>query len=143
MTDAQRKGGTLTYFLSLRAPQKGLMRLVMDPAVVTNALTRAENPATRDLDYGKITITRIFCYNEPELDARSWWGWNLHTEGWGGDGTAGRWAYLTDSPDGLSCSLNFSALADDNKTTDTATYGIGLGEPDKDAANIIKHHTDS
>ena len=122
------KEDTLTYFLSLRAPHKGLMRLVMDPAVVTQALLQAENRATRNLDYGKITVTRIFCYDEPELDARSWWGWNLHTEGWNGGGEPGRWAYLTDSPSGLSCSLNFSALVNDNKTTDPDTYGIGLGE---------------
>ena len=122
------KEDTLTYFLSLRAPHKGLMRLVMDPAVVTQALLQAENRATRNLDFGKITVTRIFCYDEPELDARSWWGWNLHTEGWNGGGEPGRWAYLTDSPSGLSCSLNFSALVNDNKTTDPDTYGIGLGE---------------
>ena len=125
------KEGTRTYFLSLRAPQTGLMRLVMDPAVVSNALVQAEDRATRDLDYGKIMITRAFCYDEPELDARSWWGWNLHTEGWGGGSKPGRWAYLTDSPDGLSCSLNFSALKDDNSPSKPETYGIGLGEPDK------------
>ena len=123
--------GTRTYFISLRAPHTGLMRLIMEPSVISNAQARAKNPATRDLDYGKITITRIFCYDEPELDARSWWGWNLHTEGWGGGGDPGRWAYLTDSPDGLSCSLNFSALADDNTVTKPETYGIGLGEPDQ------------
>jgi len=121
--------GTRTYFISLRSPQKGLMRLIMDPLVVSNALSQALD--SRDLNYGKITVTRIFCYDEPPLDGRSWWGWNLHNEGWNGGNDPGRWAYLTDSPDGLSCSLNFSALADDNKTTDAATYGIGLGEPDK------------
>ena len=126
MTDLERKNGTLTYFLSLRAPKKGLIRLVVDPKVVTNALALAKNEATRNLDYGKITITRVLCHDEPPLDERSWWGWNLHTEGW--DGTPGRWAYLTDSPDGLSCSLNFSALATDNQTTLPETYGIGLGD---------------
>ena len=123
--------GTRTYFLSLRSPQKGLMRLIMDPSVVSNAVSQTLD--SRDLDYGKIMITRIFCYDEPPLDGRSWWGWNLHNEGWNGGNDPGRWAYLTDSPDGLSCSLNFSALSDDNKTTDPATYGIGLGEPDKSA----------
>ena len=123
--------GTRTYFISLRSPQKGLMRLIMDPSVVSNALSQALD--SRDLDYGKITVTRIFCYDEPPLDGRSWWGWNLHNEGWNGGNDPGRWAYLTDSPDGLSCSLNFSALAADNATTNPDTYGIGLGEPDKSA----------
>jgi len=123
--------GTRTYFLSLRSPQKGLMRLIMEPSVVSNALSQALD--SRDLNYGKITITRIFCYDEPPLDGRSWWGWNLHNEGWNGGNDPGRWAYLTDSPDGLSCSLNFSALAADNDTSKPETYGIGLGEPEKTA----------
>jgi hypothetical protein len=121
--------GTRTYFISLRSPQKGLMRLIMDPSVVSNALSQSLD--SRDLNYGKITITRVFCYDEPPLDPRSWLGWNIHTEGWDGSGGSGLWANLSDAPDGLSCSLNFSALADDNKTTDPATYGIGLDEPDK------------
>ena len=123
--------GTYTHFISLRSPQKGLMRLIMDPSVVSNALSQTLD--TRDLDYGKIMITRVFCYDEPPLDGRSWWGWNLHNEGWNGGNDPGRWAYLTDSPDGLSCSLNFSALEEDNDTSKPETYGIGLGEPDKTA----------
>ncbi len=132
--------GTRTYFLSLRpsnlydaeknAQYAGMLRLVMDPAVITNAMSQPVE--TRDLDYGKITITRAFCYDEPELDARSWWGWNLHTEGWGDTGDPGKWAYLTDSPNGLSCSLNFSALKAENAKNLSETHGIGLGEPDKE-----------
>ena len=108
-----------------------MLRLVMDPTVVTKAMSQPLE--TRDLDYGKITVTRAFCYDEPELDSRSWWGWNMHTEGWGGGGDPGKWAYLTDSPNGLSGSLNFSALRSENAKNLPETHGIGLGEPDKDA----------
>ena len=130
MTAEARAEGTLTHFQSLRGPDhKGLMRLVVDGGVMARAQTQPA--ATRDLDYGKITITSVHCYDEPPIDVRSWWGWNLHTEGWDGGNKPGTWAYLTDSPDGLSCALNFSALADENKPSDPATYGIGLGEPGK------------
>ncbi len=132
MDDDKRASGTLAYFMSLRAPCSGLMRLVVDPAVVSNALSQAEDG--RDLDYGKVMVTKVFCYDEPALDMRSWWGWNLYTAGW--DATSsqpGPWAYLTDSPSGLSCSLNFSALVSDNSKTDLAnTYGVGLANPDRE-----------
>ncbi|MGN0845902.1 MAG: hypothetical protein ACI4RA_00790, partial [Kiritimatiellia bacterium] len=39
-------------------------------------------------------------------------------------------AYLFDSPDGLSGSLNFSAKAADNNTSHADTRGIGLSQPD-------------
>ena len=131
MSETELAGGTMAYFMSLRAPQKGMMRLVVATNVLTEALSQTEEP--RDLATGMITITKVFCYDEPALDTRSWWGWNLHTRGWDADtSTPGTWAYLTDWPNGRSCSLNFSALAKDNKTSDLATYGIGLTHPDRE-----------
>ncbi|MDO5320176.1 MAG: hypothetical protein Q4G65_16235, partial [bacterium] len=116
--------GTRTHYMSLRAPVLGFMRLVVAPDVMAKAL---EEGTDRDVDYGKITITKIYCYDEPELDRRSWWGWNMHTEGWNTDDK--QYAYLFDSPDGLSASLNFSALARDNSLTDPDVRGIGLSNP--------------
>lgn len=124
MTEKELLAGTRTHYMSLRAPVLGFMRLVMAPEVIAQSL--ADEGPDRDVDYGKITITRISCYNEPALDLRSWWGWNLHTEGWNTDDK--QYAYLFDSPEGLSGSLNFSALRRDNETVDAR--GIGLAQPE-------------
>lgn len=127
MTEKELLAGTRTHYMSLRAPVLGFMRLVMAPEVIAQSL--ADEGPDRDVDYGKITITRISCYNEPALDLRSWWGWNLHTEGWNTDDK--QYAYLFDSPEGLSGSLNFSALRRDNETVDAR--GIGLAQPELEA----------
>ena len=124
MTAKELLSGTRTHYMSLRAPVLGFMRLVMAPEVIAQSL--ADEGPDRDVDYGKITITRISCYNEPALDLRSWWGWNLHTEGWNTEDK--QYAYLFDSPEGLSGSLNFSALRRDNETADAR--GIGLSQPE-------------
>lgn len=127
MTEKELLAGTRTHYMSLRAPVLGFMRLVMAPEVIAQSL--ADEGPDRDVDYGKITITRISCYNEPALDLRSWWGWNLHTEGWNTEDK--QYAYLFDSPEGLSGSLNFSALRRDNETVDAR--GIGLAQPELEA----------
>ena len=36
---------------------------------------------TNKTAFGEITLTRLFCRDEPDLDARSWWGWNLRSVG--------------------------------------------------------------
>ena len=145
MPASERVSGSITAFIGLRQHQIydsgahgqvntnvcGLIRVIVDPAIVSKVVNapRAERDAL--VDYGKITITKAYCYNEPPLPPRSWLGWNVHTEGWDGAGGAGRFAYLSDWPDGLSCSLNFSARAEDNYPSSPSTLGIGLGEPDK------------
>ena len=145
MPASERVSGSITAFIGLRQHQIydsgahgqvntnvcGLIRVIVDPAIVSKVVNapRAERDAL--VDYGKITITKACCYNEPPLNSRSWLGWNIHTEGWDGAGNAGRFAYLPDWPDGLSCSLNFSARAEDNYPSSPSTLGIGLGEPDK------------
>ena len=112
--------GTISFYQSLRAPVSGLMRVIIDPAVVREGKRRALS----DPDYGRITVVGAYCYNEPELDMRSWWGWNLHTEGWNTHDKS--YAYLADAPNGLSCMLNFSSKESDNNHKDA--NGIGLGE---------------
>ncbi len=124
--------GTKVHFMSLREhlvygqmeTVRGAMRLVVAPEVIEAYLDNEDTH--KDPNYGKVTITRVYCCNEPPLDLRSWWGWNLHTEGWNTD--TKEYAYINDSPDGLSCMLNFSALEKDNNHADA--MGIGLGETD-------------
>ncbi len=123
---SELKSGTCTHFMSLRAPYRGFMRLVVAPEVMQFTATY-EGP-DRDVAHGQITVTGIYCYNEPPLDMRSWWGWNFHTEGWNTDDK--QYAYLFDSPEGLSGSLNFSALDVDNDPKRPDTRGIGLTQPD-------------
>ncbi len=104
------------------------MRLVMAPEVMRYTKEQVGLP-DRDIAYGQITITDISCCNEPQLDTtRVWLGWNIHTEGWNTPDK--QYAYLSDSPDGLSASLNFSALAVDNDPSRPDTRGIGLSRPD-------------
>ena len=142
----QLASGTLTTFISLRqhwiddmfaglcyTNVCGAIRVIVDPDIVSKVVNASKEERDALIDYGKITLTRAYCYNEPALNLRSWFGWNVHTEGWDGAGGAGRFAYLTDWPDGLSIALNFSSKKEENDTTktNTGTLGIGLGEPDK------------
>lgn len=113
MTAEARLSGTLSYSMSLRAPVGGLVRVIVDPAVIaaastTNALGELPPP-----EYGQVTITSALCYDEPPLDDRSWWGWNLLTTGWD-SGVANAYAYLTDWSTGLSAGLNWSGTTGDN-----------------------------
>ena len=142
MTDADRKSGTRTAFISKRqhwiydfmsskivyTNVCGVIRVIVDPAVVSRVVN-TRDVATREkmIDYGKITITKAYCYNEPSLDLRSWFGFNVFTSGWN-DNAAGPYAFLTDWPAGLSIALNFSAKAGEN--TSAAAHGVGLAETD-------------
>ena len=120
---ADRARGTLTHYMSYRAPVHGLIRLVVDGDVIRHCMAEESNPL-RDVNYGMVTITSAYCYDEPALDMRSWYAWNFHSVGWN---TADkRFAYLFDSPDGLSGVLNFSADDGENKSADA--QGIGLSD---------------
>ena len=66
--------GMRTAYVGLHGVS-GVMRIVMDPAVVARAATASSK------DFGSIRITEAFCRDEPMLDTRSWWGWNLRTVG--------------------------------------------------------------
>ncbi|MCQ2391654.1 MAG: hypothetical protein MJ240_09550 [Kiritimatiellae bacterium] len=117
------RSGTKAAYVSLRAPVKGVLRLIADPDVVSAAQYQD------DPNYGLVAITKIMCYDEPELDARSWIGWNMWTTGWDGE-KANEFAYLYDGMFGMSCSLNWSAKPSDNLTGITG-FGSDLAEPDK------------
>ncbi len=71
MSDLDRKSGQLSYYIGLHGVA-GAMRLVVD----TNTIARVAAETDPNL-FGEVTITGISCYDEPALDDRSWWGWNL------------------------------------------------------------------
>ena len=121
MTATERQSGTITHYMSYRAPVHGLVRLVVDESVIQYCLDN-ETSSSRNVNYGQIFIESAYCYDEPALDMRSWYAWNFHSVGWNTDDK--RFAYLFDSPDGLSGSLNFSALNSENNAA--AAEGIGL-----------------
>lgn len=104
MTPVERRSGTLSHSMSLRAPVSGTMRLVVKPEVVADAAA-----SETAIDFGSVTVTGALCYDEPRLDDRSWWGWNIRTTGWTA-GKADEFAFLTDWSDGLSAALNWSGL---------------------------------
>ena len=145
LTRAELASGTRTTFISLREHWVnggsfvgyvytnvcGVIRVIVDPEVVSRVANATPN-AVRDamVDYGRITLTKAYCYNEPALNLRSWFGFNVHTAGWDGNtNIPGPFAYLTDWPDGLSIALNFSAKQNDNTSPDA--LGIGLAETDQ------------
>lgn len=58
-----------------RSPVRGIMRIVINPDVVASAKTAP------DPEFGSITITDVWAHDEPEVDTKSWWGWNMRTVG--------------------------------------------------------------
>ena len=73
--DARRAQSSTNILIGLRAPISGVVRLLMDPSVVATA----RKGSTNELDslYGTVIITGMKVFDEPELDDRSWWGWNI------------------------------------------------------------------
>lgn len=132
MSAEERAGGSTNVLIGYRAPISGIARVLMD----TNIVATARVGSTNNLDslYGAVAITALVAIDEPQLDDRSWWGWNImstdareygslydHTY----DVTAGLLS-------GRSCSLNFSGVA-----------GTGDDDPrfaeDPDVAQYSKH----
>ena len=92
--------GSHTTYISLRSPVQGVVRLVMDPSIVSAAATGNEAAVKKT-----IVIDSITAWDEPALDEYSWFGWNMRTT----DETDR--AYLPDPatvPAGLSGALNNS-----------------------------------
>ena len=120
-TAADKARGTRSTYLGLHGVS-GVMRLLMDPAVV-NSVSNSTNPEK----FGEIYITELFCRDEPMLDSSSWWGWNLRTLGpdTAGADEEGRMYLpdLTSAPEklGLSLALNNSVTADTD-SRDGKTY---------------------
>ena len=107
--------GSYTTYFALRSPIQGIVRLVMDPGIVTSASNG--NEASQEK---KITIKSITVWDEPKLDEYSWTGWNMRTTTTNDTDKA----YLPDPatvPSGLSGALNNS--------TNSATGNLKQGTP--------------
>ena len=121
MSDKERASGTLSHYLGMHGFQ-GVMRLIVDPQVVADSQDAAKNPKG-DLDYGKITLTSFLTRDEPVLDDRSWWGWNLRSS----DAPAERILY-----DGVASEAKL-ALALNNSITDNI-------DPNADIHDLYPQH---
>ena len=75
---SQRESGTVLRYFGWHA-QKGVMRLVVDPALVESV-----SNVTDTNRFGSVTITEAVCRDEPNLDRFAWWGWNIQTTSLGG-----------------------------------------------------------
>ena len=117
LQQAELDHGTRSYYLGIHGVP-GVMRLVLDPAVVSSV------KGVRDEDaFGEIDITELFCRDEPELDVTCWWGWNLRMFGADGisewdDGLRSHLPDWTFSSGGLGLSLALN-----NSTTDDVVKG--------------------
>ena len=132
MSAADRMGGSTNVLIGYKMPISGIARVLMD----TNVVSTARIGSTNNLDslYGAVAITALVAIDEPQLDDRSWWGWNIMSTDAKEYGSLYDHSY--DVTDGLlsgrSCSLNFSGVA-----------GTGEDDPlfaeDPDVANYSKH----
>ena len=120
MSESQRKKGTVGVYIGLHGV-KGLMRIVVDPALVASVAT-----VTDKARFGEVKIDNVLCRDEPSLDTTSWWGWNLRMVGSTlGKDEEGR-MYLPDLSTsledvGMSLALNNSVTADTDRS-DPETY---------------------
>ncbi len=116
--------GSCTFFLGDRT-SNGVFRIVIPQSTVANAL-EPEN-AGLDPNWMGLSITDVYCYDEPSIDERCWWGWNFLTTGWGdvndavgigGASKANGLASILDGSRGAVCVLNDTldqiSLATDN-----------------------------
>lgn len=108
LSDTERKEGIMNCYLGLHGV-KGVMRLVMDPDLV-NTSQSLTDPAT----FPEIYITEVYSRDEPMLDYRAWWGWNLRTLGEPEDLEKRMYLYdrTTGIPNGMSLALNNSVTDD-------------------------------
>ena len=108
MSDAVRASGSTNISIGLRSPICGLVRVMMDRDVVSTARLNATNDLF-DTMYGAVSITAMRVLDEPPLDDRSWWGWNIMPS------QQALYASLYDRDDlipGRSCALNFTGVKD-------------------------------
>jgi len=105
-----QSSGTYTYFIGLREPVWGFVRLLCDPSKVYDAATNNAYAADDKYKYGSVSILSAIAYDEPMLDDRSWFGWNMRTT------DDSLLSYLPDPssrPAGLAGALNYTGKKDD------------------------------
>ncbi|MBR4894656.1 MAG: hypothetical protein IKZ36_05605, partial [Kiritimatiellae bacterium] len=103
------ESGTCSAYLGLHGV-KGVMRLVMDPTVVSSVQSEM-TPA----NFAEILIKDVLWRDEPMLDSGSWWGWNLRTLG--GDLDTEKRMLLSDM---------YSLVRDDVTGTNIVGRGLSL-----------------
>ncbi|MBO7206318.1 MAG: DUF2341 domain-containing protein, partial [Kiritimatiellae bacterium] len=108
LSDAERKEGIMNCYLGLHGV-RGVMRLVMDSKVVESSQSLTDPAA-----FPEIYITEVYTRDEPMLDYRAWWGWNLRTLGEPEDREKRMYLYDRTSglPNGMSLALNNSVTDD-------------------------------
>ena len=111
---AAERSGTKSYYYGLRTPSNGVFRLVIRQDKVREAYAHGEY----DPNWAALTINDVYCYDEPEFDSHSWWGWNFLTTGWN-DGQGNRYAAIDDSKEGAAGVLN-NTLATSSLVTGNA-----------------------
>ena len=117
LSEEDLKSGTKSYYLGLHGVS-GLMRIVMD----TNVVVKCQNEMDES-KFPEIYITEVFTRDEPTLDERAWWGWNLRTVGDDTDSEGRMYLYdlTTDlGQKGMSLALN-NSIINNIDTNDTAT----------------------
>ena len=126
MTDKERASGTLSHYLGMHGFQ-GVMRLIVDPQVIADSQDPVKNPKN-DVNYGKITLTGFLTRDEPVLDDRSWWGWNLRSS----DAPAERIIY-----DGVASEAKLALVLNSKVTDDVPPNGL---DPDDKVHALYPHH---
>ena len=125
-TFAPGERGMKTVYLGkrTRTPENdGILRIVIPQSKVRTAYAHPEY----DPNWGAVTITDIYCYNEPAFDNHSWWGWNFLTTGWD-DGTNNVYAALDDHKAGgvgvINNTLDVNSLdtGDQDDYTDNSPF---------------------
>lgn len=128
MDEARRNVGATNILIGLRAPISGIVRILSDPGVVADARKGSTNNLYSM--YGTVCITGIKVLDEPALDDRSWWGWNIMPT------YELKWSSLYDPVTlgpGRSCGLNFSGNKADTGENDP------LFADDPETADYMKH----
>ena len=77
LDEATRAKGSTNILIGLKAPISGVLRLVVDPQVIEEARELAASTNVVDAMYGTVIVTGAKVYDDPQLDDRSWWGWNI------------------------------------------------------------------
>lgn len=101
--------GTRSHYIGKHGVS-GVMRLIMDPAVVEKSKNLMD-----ESKFPEIYITEVLTRDEPALDYRAWWGWNLRTVGDDGDAEGRMYLYDFSSDlnqHGQSLALN-NSVSDD------------------------------
>lgn len=133
MPEEALSGGSTNVLIGYRSPISGIARVLMD----TNIVAAARVGATNEMDalYGSVAITSMIALDEPRLDDRCWWGWNIMPSALRKYGSLYDHMYdeSLDTLPGRSCALNFAGVDDGSAENDPMFADESAG------ANYSKH----